>query len=265
MFAKASIIMNCKIQTLCVKTNFSVSFTPPEVMDEESFKILYYDHQNFTMCQRVVEIRMNERNEDSNKQLEPDFSEVFNEEMYWQLPTDSYVVYGYDYSHCIYDVEIFTSLSVLQKFGRFFEKIPHNSYTAFVSMEKNDTFIPIFVKALLRQLGRKPPIDAKYDHDIVQTWLSNNEARRDLVASSSTLNNMKTKFIINLSYYSSYKQVSAARNATSLYTFIELPVPSPDERESMTFLSAEKNKQSDEAYSMHMNNLETYVRRTDTN
>ena len=65
--------MNCKIQTLCVKTNVSVSFTPPDVMDEDCLKILYYHHQNFAMCQRVVEIRMNDGNEDSSKQLEPDF------------------------------------------------------------------------------------------------------------------------------------------------------------------------------------------------
>ena len=73
VFAKASLIMNCKIQTMCVKTNTRVSFTPPEVMDEDCLKILYYHHQNFTMCQRVVEIRMNEESEDSSKQLEPDF------------------------------------------------------------------------------------------------------------------------------------------------------------------------------------------------
>ena len=36
----------------------------------------------------------------------------------------------------------------------------------------------------------------------------------DLIADSSTLNNMKAKFIINLSF-SSYEHVSAARNATS--------------------------------------------------
>ena len=72
-FAEASILMNCKIQTMCVKTNIRVSFTPPEVLDEDCLKILYYHHQNFTMCQRVVEIRMNEGNTDSSKQLEPDF------------------------------------------------------------------------------------------------------------------------------------------------------------------------------------------------
>ena len=72
-FAEASILMNCKIQTMCVKTNIRVSFTPPEVMDEDCLKILYYHHQNFTICQRVVEIRMNDGNEDSSKQLEPDF------------------------------------------------------------------------------------------------------------------------------------------------------------------------------------------------
>ena len=70
MFAKASIFMKCKIQVLCVKTNVSVSFTPPEVAHEDCIKILYYHHQNFTVCQRVVEIKMNEKNKDSSKQME---------------------------------------------------------------------------------------------------------------------------------------------------------------------------------------------------
>ena len=73
MFAKASIIMNCKIQTMCVKTNIRVSFTPPEVLDEDCLKILYYHHENFTICQRVVEVRMNEGNMDSSKQMGLDF------------------------------------------------------------------------------------------------------------------------------------------------------------------------------------------------
>ena len=81
VFAKASIIMNCKIQTMCVKTNIRVSFTPPKVMDEDCLKILYYHHEDFTMCQRVVEIRMNEGNEDSSKQLEPDLSKVHIQKM----------------------------------------------------------------------------------------------------------------------------------------------------------------------------------------
>ena len=72
-FAEASIIMNKRIQTMCVKTNIRVSFTPPEVLDEDSLKILYYHHQNFSMCQRVVEIRMNEGNMDSSKQMGLDF------------------------------------------------------------------------------------------------------------------------------------------------------------------------------------------------
>ena len=72
-FAKASIFMNCKIQTMCVKPNIRMSFTPPEVLDEDCLKILYYHHQNFTMCQRVVEIRMNEGNMDSSKQMGLDF------------------------------------------------------------------------------------------------------------------------------------------------------------------------------------------------
>ena len=65
--------MNCKIQTLCVKTNIRVSFTPPKVMDEECVKILYYNHEDFTMCQRVVEIRMNEGLMDLSKQMGQDF------------------------------------------------------------------------------------------------------------------------------------------------------------------------------------------------
>ena len=255
VFAKASMLRNCKIQTLCVKTNIRVSFTPPEVMDEDCVKILYYHHQNFTMCQRVVDIRLNEGNDDSSKQLEPDFSEVFAA----TLPRDYYLVYGYDYSHCIYEVDEFKGLSLLQKFERFFEKIPHDASVAFIN-PWNSPWVPHFVKALLRHLGRKPPIDAKNDPDIVQTWL--NEPRRDLIAHSSTLNNMKTKFIINLDYYS-YEQLSAARNATSQYTFIFLSIPSQDERKAMTFLSSEKNKQSDEAYPIHKNNLENYLSRTD--
>jgi hypothetical protein len=50
-----------------------VSFTPPEVMDEDCLKILYYHHENFTMCQRVVEIRMNEGHFDSSKDMGLDF------------------------------------------------------------------------------------------------------------------------------------------------------------------------------------------------
>ena len=72
-FAEASILMNCRIQTMCVKTNISMSFTSPEVLVEDCLKILYHHHQTFTMCQRLVEIRMNDGNEDSSKQLEPDF------------------------------------------------------------------------------------------------------------------------------------------------------------------------------------------------
>ena len=47
VFARASIFMNCKIQAMCVKTNTCVRFTPPEVMDEDCVKMLYYDNQNF--------------------------------------------------------------------------------------------------------------------------------------------------------------------------------------------------------------------------
>ena len=73
VFAKASIFMNCKIQTMCVKPNIRMKFTPPELLDEDCLKILYYHHKNIAMCQRVVEIRMNEGNEDSNKQTGLDF------------------------------------------------------------------------------------------------------------------------------------------------------------------------------------------------
>ena len=72
-FAEASILTNCKIQTLCVKTNIRVRFTPPKVMKEDCLKILYYHNEDFTMCQRVMEIRMNDGNQDSSKQMEPDF------------------------------------------------------------------------------------------------------------------------------------------------------------------------------------------------
>ena len=264
VLAKASTLMNCKIQALCVKTNISVSFTPPEAMDEDSVKMLYYHHQNFTMCQRVREIRMNEANNDSSKQMEPDFSEVLTKGMYSQLARDYYLVYGYNYSHCIYEVDTFISLSVSQKFEKWFEKIPHNSSVVFILNPGVAPFVSFFVKALLQHLGRKTPIDANYDPDIVQTWLSSNEPRRDLIACSSTLNHMKAKFIINLSDYStSYEQVSAARNATSHYTYIYLPFPSRDEHEAMAFYSSEENKQSDEAYSMLRNNMEKYLRRTD--
>ena len=269
VFAKASIHMYCKIQTLCVKTNLRVSFTPPEVMNEECVKILYYHHENFTMCQRVMEIRMNEGNNDSSKHVEPNFSEVFTEKMYLELRSlfgNYYSVYGYDYSHCIYEVEIYTSLTVLQKFEIFLEKIPHDAFIAFID-QRNAFFVPLFVKALLSHLGRKPPIDAKHDSNIVKKWLSNNEPRRDLILHASSLSNMKAKFIINLSnqlsYSMPYKQASAAQNATSQYTFISLPLPSKDEGKAITFLSAEKNKQSDEAYPMHRKNLEQYLRRTD--
>ena len=149
------------------------------------------------------------------------------------------------------------NLSVLQKFETFFEKIPHDSSIAFINQETLSTFVPLFVKALLRYLGRKTPVDAEFDSDIVQTWLSNNEARRDLVASSSTLYNMKTDFIISLS-----KGQMFARNATSQYSYIGLPPTSSSiELEAMKFLSSEKNKQSDETYLMHRKNLELYLKK----
>ena len=76
VFAEACILMNWKIQTMCVKTNTCVSFTPPGAKDEDFVKILYYHHENFTICQRVVKIRLNERNEESSNQLQPDFSVI---------------------------------------------------------------------------------------------------------------------------------------------------------------------------------------------
>ena len=165
VFAEASILTNCKIQTLCVKTNIRVSFTPPEVMDEDCLKILYYHHENFTMCQRVVDIRMNKENKDSSQpdSFEPDLSKV---ERHWQLSRDYFVVYGYDYSQGVYEVEIHTNLSLLQKFERFFEKIPHESSIAFIYPKAS--LFRIFVKAFLRRLGRKPPIDATNDGELVK-------------------------------------------------------------------------------------------------
>ena len=132
VFAKASVLMKCKIQTMCVKSNIRVSFTPPEVVNEHCQKILYYDHQKFTICQRVVEIRMN----DSSKQLEHDLSKVYIQEIGMQPSRDYYslVIYGYDYSQCIYEVEIYASLSVLQKFEIFIEKMPHDSPIAFICL-----------------------------------------------------------------------------------------------------------------------------------
>ena len=103
------------------------------------------------------------------------------------------------------------NLSVLQKFETFFEKIPHDSSIAFINQETLSTFVPLFVKALLRYLGRKTPVDAEYDSDIVQTWLSNNEPRRDLVAHSSTFEDVKADFIINFSSCSYLNQMSAAK------------------------------------------------------
>ena len=258
-------LIKCKIQTMCVKSNIRVSFTPPGLMGEDCVKILYYRHHDFTICQRVLEIRMSEENLDSSKQLDPDFSQI-----YIQNPNflknyiqnlHHYIVYGYDHSQCLYEVQTYAGLSVLQKFEIFIDKIPHDSPIAFLCKQDKASFVPVFVKPLLRHLQRKTPIDAEHDSDIVQTWLSNNEPSRDLIASASAINNVKAKFIINL-YLSNYERVSLARNATSQYTFITLPCPSPDEKISMKFLSSEENKQSDKAYSMHRNNLEQYLRKT---
>ena len=263
VFAKASFQRSCKIQTMCVKTNIRGSFTPPEAMDEDSIKILYYHDQNFMMCQRIV--KMNERNKDLSKQMEPDLSGLCSQKIDWQLSRDFYVVYGYDDSHCIYEVEIYSGLSLLQKFERFFEKIPQDSSIAFIFNRsyagRYAPFFPFFVKALLRHLGRKPPIVAKYDSHI-QAWSSKNAPRKDLIAYSSNLNNVKAKFIINLSSnLLSNEQISATRNVTSRYTDIHLPNPSTDELTAMTFLSSDQHKQNHEAYSIHMNNMETYLRK----
>ena len=263
VFTKASILMNCNIQTMCVKTNVRVSYTPPEVMVEDCLKILYYHHQNVTMCQRVVDIRMNEGNMDVSKQMQPDFSEVCIQQkgfLNYKF-RDYFVVYGYDSSQGIHEIEIYTSLTVLQKFENFFEKIPPDSSLAFIFNRRDAPFIPLFVKSLLGHLGRKPPIDAKCSQDI-QTWLSNNEPRRDLIAHASTLSNMKTQFIINLSpKLSSNEQMFTTRNATSQYSHIYLPTSSPDELEAMKFLSSEKYQQSDEEYPIHRSNMEKYLRR----
>ena len=140
VFARASILVNCKIQIMCVKTNTSVRFTPPEVMDEDCIKMIYYDNQNFTMCQRVLEIKMNEENNDLSKQMEPDFTNLCDLLNGNYIFKDYYVVYGYDYFHGVYEVKIYTSLSLLQKFKRFFEKIPHDSSIASVFDQRNAPF-----------------------------------------------------------------------------------------------------------------------------
>ena len=93
MFVRASKFMKCKIQTMCVNTNTRVSFTPPEVMDEDCIKILYYHHQNFAMCQRVVDMRLNEGNLDSSKQLEPDFSKVYTQKNSSGVSIDFYLYF----------------------------------------------------------------------------------------------------------------------------------------------------------------------------
>ena len=251
VFAKASILMNCKIQTMCLNTSITVIFTPPEAMDEDCVKIVYYHHENFTICQRVVEMRMNERNASERIEEIVELVDMHLED----------VVYGY--SHGIYEVGFYTNLSLLQKFEIFFEKIQHDSSIAFLVNQMEPPLITLFVKAFLRQLGRKPPIDAKYDPDIVQTWLSNNEPRMDLIAHSSALNDTKAEFIINLSpYFLSHNQISGSKNATTRYSHIQLPFLSADEVKAIIFLSSEKNKQSDEAYPMHLNIMEKYLRRT---
>ena len=157
VLAKASFLTKCKIQTLSVKSNISVSFTPPEVMHEDCVKMLYYQCEEFTVCQRVAKIEMNNGNNDFSKQMGPEFTQLFKK-MHSQLFKDYHVVYGYDYSHGIYEFEINKHIPLLQKFERFFEKIPHDSSIVFVFNGMNSSFIPLLVKALLRLLGRKTPI-----------------------------------------------------------------------------------------------------------
>ena len=263
MFAKAAILTNCKIQTMCVKTNFSVTFIPPEVMDEDCVKILYYPYyhnSNFTICQRVVEIGMKGENKDLSKQIAPDFSKVCIEQRGIDcVSRDDHVVYKYDCSTDVYEVEIGSNLSVLQMFERFFEEIPHDSSVGFIFPQDSSPFVHYFVKAILRYLGRKPPIEAKYDLGVVQTWLSDNEARRDLMAYPSTLDRMKLEYIINLS--SNLPDRRTRFPASKYYTQIRLPTPSTDEHNAMTFVSSEKNVQTDEAYQMNMQNFQKYVGR----
>ena len=251
--------MNCKIQTICVRTNTRVSFTPPEVMDEDCLKILYYCHKNFTLCQRVVKIRMKEEKNYSKKQMEPDFSKVY----FTHVGIDNYVIYGYDDSDCMYKVEIYTSLSLLRKFDIFVGKIPLDSSIAFIN-QFNDPFVSFFVEALLRQVGRKPPIDAKYDQGIVKAWLSNSGTKRDLIAHSSALKDKKAEFVINLSSnLFSREHRPATRNAASQYTHICLPTPFSDELNAIIFLSSDISKKSDEEYLTHRTSMEKYLRRTD--
>ena len=90
-------------------------------------------------------------------------------------------------------------------------------------------------------------------------WLSNNETKRDVTAHRF---DMKAKFIINQSFETQHSEANS-RNVTSQYTHIYLPTLSADELEAITFLSSEKNEQSDEAYPMHANNMEKYLSRTD--
>ena len=279
VFAKASIFMNCKIQTMCVNTGISVIFTPTEAMDEDCVKILYYHHENLTICQRVVGIRMNEENKNFlSKQIEANFSEVNIQKRRWErldnnnMSSESlqllqaplcFVVYAYDYFNCIHEVEIYTNLSLLEKFERFFEKVPHDSYIVFILNRRNAPFVSHFVKALLRQLGRKVPINAVRDQDIVQTWLSNNEARRDLIAHASTLKDMKAEFVVNLSpNVLSLENISVRRNVTSRYTDICLPNPSHDELKAMKCFGSDKFKQSDGSYSTHRDNMDKYLKIT---
>ena len=102
-------------------------------------------------------------------------------------------------------------------------------------------------------------IDPNDPEDIVQTWLSNNETKRDLI---THLFETQAEFIINLYDYH-YPTKKFQRGRASRYAHIWLPYPSADELKAMIFLSSEKNEQNDEAYSMHMNNMEKYLSRTD--
>ena len=96
---------------MCVKTNTVVRFTPPKVMDEDFINMIYYDNEIFTLCQRVLEIKMNEESKDLSKQMEPDFSDLGNLLNGNYVFKDYYFVYEYDYFHGVYEVEIYKRCS----------------------------------------------------------------------------------------------------------------------------------------------------------
>ena len=116
---------------------------------------------------------MDEENKDSSKQIGPYFSDVCIQKFIMHsigpkngfthfVSKDFFVVY--DYSQGVYEVEIHTSLSLLQKFERFLEKIPDESGIVFIYQKAS--LFPLFVKAFLKHLGRNPPIDATNDGEL---------------------------------------------------------------------------------------------------